>query len=126
MRPRNYHVWLAARFGEQTMRRQNLPRTGRYSFGEVAEWSNAPDSKSGLRLCRNVGSNPTLSARNANAPCGRFAFLENQAVQINTRSDDFWPVAITHAAVPQPLRVVPRMPPMFRDKPFRWWRDWPA
>ena len=30
--------------------------------GEVAEWSNAPDSKSGLRLCRNVGSNPTLSA----------------------------------------------------------------
>src|SRR5690348_3423485 len=58
----------------RTMRRQDLPRTGRYSFGEVAEWSNAPDSKSGLRLCRNVGSNPTLSASNANAPCGRFAF----------------------------------------------------
>ncbi len=33
------------------------PRTG-----EVAEWSNAPDSKSGLRFYRNVGSNPTLSA----------------------------------------------------------------
>ena len=31
-------------------------------FGEVAEWSNAPDSKSGLRFRRNVGSNPTLSA----------------------------------------------------------------
>ncbi len=30
--------------------------------GEVAEWSNAPDSKSGLRFHRNVGSNPTLSA----------------------------------------------------------------
>ena len=30
--------------------------------GEVAEWSNAPDSKSGLRFYRNVGSNPTLSA----------------------------------------------------------------
>jgi hypothetical protein len=29
--------------------------------GEVAEWSNAPDSKSGSRLCRDVGSNPTLS-----------------------------------------------------------------
>ena len=44
--------------------------------GEVAEWSNAPDSKSGLRLCRNVGSNPTLSARNENAPRkGRFSFL---------------------------------------------------
>ena len=33
------------------------PRTG-----EVAEWSNAPDSKSGLLLWSNVGSNPTLSA----------------------------------------------------------------
>jgi hypothetical protein len=43
--------------------------------GEVAEWSNAPDSKSGLRLCRNVGSNPTLSARNKNAPpVGHFYF----------------------------------------------------
>ena len=63
----------------RTMRRQDLPRTGRYSFGEVAEWSNAPDSKSGLRLCRNVGSNPTLSASNANAPCGRFAFLGSGA-----------------------------------------------
>ena len=27
----------------------------------MAEWSNAPDSKSGSRLCRDVGSNPTLS-----------------------------------------------------------------
>ena len=34
-------------------------------LGEVAEWSNAPDSKSGLRYCRNVGSNPTLSANYA-------------------------------------------------------------
>src|SRR4051812_9497462 len=38
------------------------PRIMRARSGEVAEWSNAPDSKSGLRLCRNVGSNPTLSA----------------------------------------------------------------
>ena len=30
--------------------------------GEVAEWSNAPDSKSGVRFYRTVGSNPTLSA----------------------------------------------------------------
>ncbi len=30
--------------------------------GKVAEWSNAPDSKSGIRLHRIVGSNPTLSA----------------------------------------------------------------
>src|SRR4051812_50147828 len=38
------------------------PRIMRARSGEVAEWSNAPDSKSGLRFCRNVGSNPTLSA----------------------------------------------------------------
>ena len=31
--------------------------------GEVAEWSNAPDSKSGVRFYRTVGSNPTLSAK---------------------------------------------------------------
>ncbi len=29
----------------------------------MAEWSNAPDSKSGVRLYRTVGSNPTCSAR---------------------------------------------------------------
>ncbi len=38
--------------------------TNRHSKnGKVAEWSNAPDSKSGIRLYRIVGSNPTLSAR---------------------------------------------------------------
>jgi hypothetical protein len=31
--------------------------------GKVAEWSNALDSKSSVRLWRTVGSNPTLSAR---------------------------------------------------------------
>ena len=31
-------------------------------FGEVAEWSNVPDSKSGV-LQGTVGSNPTLSAK---------------------------------------------------------------
>ena len=31
--------------------------------GKVAEWSNAPDSKSGVQLCCTVGSNPTLSAK---------------------------------------------------------------
>ncbi len=30
--------------------------------GKVAEWSNALDSKSSVRLWRTVGSNPTLSA----------------------------------------------------------------
>jgi hypothetical protein len=32
------------------------------SPGEVAEWSNVPDSKSGVALYATVGSNPTLSA----------------------------------------------------------------
>lgn len=31
--------------------------------GEVAEWSNALDSKSSVRFQRTVGSNPTLSAK---------------------------------------------------------------
>ena len=30
--------------------------------GKVAEWSNAPDSKSGVRVSRTEGSNPSLSA----------------------------------------------------------------
>jgi hypothetical protein len=33
-----------------------------HSLGEVAEWSNAPDSKSGIPVSGIVGSNPTLSA----------------------------------------------------------------
>src|SRR5512135_1093223 len=56
-----------ARRASLRMRRAYAP-DGRHAagasfFGEVAEWSNAPDSKSGLRFRRNVGSNPTLSAR---------------------------------------------------------------
>ena len=34
----------------------------------MAEWSNAPDSKSGVRLYRTVGSNPTLSAKHTIKP----------------------------------------------------------
>ena len=41
----------------QSARHANTPS------GEVAEWSNAPDSKSGVRFYRTVGSNPTLSAK---------------------------------------------------------------
>jgi hypothetical protein len=36
--------------------------------GEVAEWSNVPDSKSGVRFPRTVGSNPTLSAKIQKSP----------------------------------------------------------
>jgi hypothetical protein len=32
------------------------------NLGEVSEWLMVPLSKSGLRLYRSVGSNPTLSA----------------------------------------------------------------
>ena len=42
------------------------PRTG-----EVAEWSNAPDSKSGIRFRRIEGSNPSLSAHRARASRAR-------------------------------------------------------
>ncbi len=34
----------------------------RRQIGEVPEWSNGADSKSVVRFCRTVGSNPTLSA----------------------------------------------------------------
>ena len=63
-------------------------------FGRVAERSNAPDSKSGIRLYRIVGSNPTPSATDSTAafssercgkseprrilPSGPFFMLENR------------------------------------------------
>jgi hypothetical protein len=43
--------------------------------GEVAEWSNAPDSKSGVRFYRTVSSNLTLSAKHE-TPQGVFCFVE--------------------------------------------------
>ncbi len=45
-------------------------------FGEVPEWSNGPDSKSGVRFSRTVGSNPTLSAKNKKVPLWGLSFLE--------------------------------------------------
>ena len=42
--------------------------------GEVAEWSNAPDSKSGIRFYRIEGSNPSLSATGSFNP-GLAGFL---------------------------------------------------
>ena len=43
--------------------------------GEVPEWSNGPDSKSGVRVSRTVGSNPTLSARTKKPLNGAFLVL---------------------------------------------------
>src|SRR5690625_6084874 len=59
------------------MRRRQLPiRRVLNFFGEVAEWSNAPDSKSGIRVSRIEGSNPSLSARYAkSARRALFAYL---------------------------------------------------
>ena len=56
---------LSSRASRSSARRNNARRYTRASprIGEVAEWSNAPDSKSGLLLWSNVGSNPTLSAK---------------------------------------------------------------
>ena len=69
------------------MRRQVLPLRRALHFGEVAEWSNAPDSKSGLRYCRNVGSNPTLSARHEKGPIGPFFMsVEGGGVDESTRA----------------------------------------
>ena len=53
-------------------RRQPLKR--RQKFGEVAEWSNAADSKSVDRFIRSGGSNPPLSAINALWNQGFFVF----------------------------------------------------
>ena len=46
----------------------SAPDPPKHLTGEVAEWSNAPDSKSGLRFHRNVGSNPTLSTKSPTIP----------------------------------------------------------
>ena len=43
---------------------QRCRAAGKDRAGKVAEWSNALDSKSSVRLWRTVGSNPTLSAKN--------------------------------------------------------------
>lgn len=45
------------------------PQSMRRACGEVAEWSNAPDSKSGIRVSRIEGSNPSLSANLARVTC---------------------------------------------------------
>jgi hypothetical protein len=49
--------------------------TRRPTQGEVAEWSNAPDSKSGIPVSGIVGSNPTLSAKQETPDQGVLFFL---------------------------------------------------
>lgn len=60
---------------------QKRPRPGRIIFGEVAEWSNAPDSKSGIPVSGIGGSNPPFSAskNNPSARKGGRIFLLSMA-----------------------------------------------
>ncbi len=51
------------------------------SSGEVPEWSNGPDSKSGVRFSRTVGSNPTLSASNKKSPLQGAFFVTGRYVE---------------------------------------------
>ena len=46
--------------------------------GEVAEWTKAPDWRSGIRSYRIVGSNPTLSVFFSSVACGKTAEYSNQ------------------------------------------------
>ncbi|SBP88933.1 hypothetical protein THIARS_70553 [Thiomonas delicata] len=55
------HVLLRARQFTALVSKPLAER--KHTLGKVAEWSNAPDSKSGVRFFRTVGSNPTLSAK---------------------------------------------------------------
>jgi hypothetical protein len=50
----------------------------RYLIGEVAEWSNAPDSKSGIPVSGIVGSNPTLSATQQTPLVGVFCLAKGR------------------------------------------------
>ena len=62
--------------------------------GKVAEWSNALDSKSSVRLYRTVGSNPTLSASSTGfikAALGRlFLYLQDFSVALLSASAAVW------------------------------------
>ncbi len=63
--------WITRLTSEALLTTISLP-----TIGEVAEWPNASDSKSGVRFPRTVGSNPTLSARKIKGPfTGPFVFL---------------------------------------------------
>jgi hypothetical protein len=68
--------------------------------GEVAEWSIAPDSKSGSRVSRDEGSNPSLSASTTPMPRRLTACLAAAALAAGcvTRSEDVKPLAADPAA----------------------------
>ena len=64
-----------------------------HASGEVAEWSIAPDSKSGSRVSRDEGSNPSLSARckEERPHCGRFHRCPRRVTMPTMRSARPWP-----------------------------------
>src|SRR3989304_2198821 len=55
--------------------------------GEVSEWSNVPDSKSGVALCVTVGSNPTLSAKQQRTSARMFFVI---FWRFNSETQRFW------------------------------------
>ncbi len=72
-------IAITAESATQVERRYNCARWSTnwhrcMDSGEVAEWSNAPDSKSGIPVSGIVGSNPTLSAIKK-APRGAFLLV---------------------------------------------------
>lgn len=68
----------------------------------MAEWSNVPDSKSGVRFPRTVGSNPTLSAiqeKNFDIECN-FEIIRKEAPDFVEKSGAFlYPMRIGYARV---------------------------
>jgi hypothetical protein len=56
----------------------------------MAEWSNAPDSKSGIRFYRIEGSNPSLSAKTS--PANAIVGVSNYAEPRTTRGFLLWAV----------------------------------
>ena len=64
-----------------------------HRFGEVAEWLNVPDSKSGVRYPRTEGSNPSLSAKRKTGPSGPVFVLDGPFLAYPSLSGT-WPVGL--------------------------------
>ena len=73
--------------------------------GEVAEWSNAPDSKSGIRFRRIEGSNPSLSAT-SDLP----AWLGPRRMHSPTQPTACLPGPLVHRLFGNPQVVLRRWP----------------
>ncbi len=112
------------RVAARRVRRRDAPNQIRCTIqhqkiGEVPEWSNGPDSKSGVRFSRTVGSNPTLSAKTIKtAPLwGRLYFtcrvwLRTRAL-FDQRSSD----AACWRGAREASESIPPSPPINQQRP---------